>query len=190
LTNLLPLARAEAAASLIAGIRKQHPAARHHCSALICGNDAQIQRSNDDGEPSSTAGQPMLQVLRGRQVTNVLAVVTRYFGGILLGTGGLIRAYSAAVVAGLENARLACYQPRQTVEITLSAQQLGRGEHVLRHWAAEHHVKPDVSYGQLTTFRVCVEPTATQSLVELAAARTWPVQLGEIQSVAVLDDRK
>ena len=78
--------------------------ARHHCSAFVLGPDAVVQRSNDDGEPSGTAGAPMLEVLRGREVTDVVAVVTRWFGGVLLGAGGLVRAYSDAVRAALDEA--------------------------------------------------------------------------------------
>ena len=88
-------------------IKKKYYDARHNCYAYICGNDGQEKRFSDDGEPSGTAGKPMLDVLEGFGVTNCLVVVTRYFGGTLLGTGGLVKAYSSAAKEALENAGLA-----------------------------------------------------------------------------------
>ncbi|RGE21905.1 YigZ family protein [Leucobacter sp. wl10] len=81
----------------IARARAEHPRARHHCSAFVLGPDGRVQRSNDDGEPSGTAGAPMLDALVSAGLSDVVAVVTRYFGGVLLGAGGLTRAYRAAV---------------------------------------------------------------------------------------------
>lgn len=92
----------DAARAVVERARKQHGDARHHCSAFLLGPDAAVQRSSDDGEPSGTAGAPMLEVLRGRDVSDVVAVVTRWFGGTLLGAGGLVRAYGDAVRAGLD----------------------------------------------------------------------------------------
>lgn len=88
-------------------IKKKYYDARHNCYAYICGNDRQEKRFSDDGEPSGTAGKPMLDVLEGFGVTNCLVVVTRYFGGTLLGTGGLVKAYSSAAKEALEDAVLA-----------------------------------------------------------------------------------
>lgn len=90
------------ARALVADLRREHWDARHHCSAFVLGPDGSLQRSSDDGEPAGTAGAPMLEVLRGAGVTDVAAVVTRWFGGTLLGAGGLVRAYGDAVRAGLE----------------------------------------------------------------------------------------
>ena len=89
--------------TLLAEVRKEYPNATHYCTALITGN---IQRSNDDGEPSGTAGLPMLECLRHKDLDNVLLVVVRYFGGTLLGTGGLVRAYSDAAKEALANAEV------------------------------------------------------------------------------------
>lgn len=86
----------------IAQIKKEHHKANHSCSAMIFGEEGQIKRSSDDGEPSGTAGVPMLTVLEKQGLTNVIAVVTRYFGGIKLGAGGLIRAYSGSVAHAIE----------------------------------------------------------------------------------------
>lgn len=93
-----------AARAVVAELRQRHWDARHHCSAFVLGPDAGVQRSSDDGEPSGTAGAPMLDVLRGAGVSDVVAVVTRWFGGTLLGAGGLVRAYGDSARAGLEAA--------------------------------------------------------------------------------------
>ncbi|MFA9493656.1 YigZ family protein [Streptococcus sp. E17BB] len=85
----------------IASIKKQHHKANHSCSAMIIGKKSEIKRSSDDGEPSGTAGVPMLTVLEKQELTNVVAVVTRYFGGIKLGAGGLIRAYAGSVAGAI-----------------------------------------------------------------------------------------
>ena len=87
--------------SYIAQIKKEHHKAKHSCSAMVIGEDGQLKRSSDDGEPSGTAGVPMLTVLEKQGLTDVVAVVTRYFGGIKLGTGGLVRAYGGSVANAL-----------------------------------------------------------------------------------------
>lgn len=92
------------ARSVVERLRKEHWDARHTCSAFILGPEASVQRSSDDGEPPGTAGAPMLDVLRGAEVSDTVAVVTRWFGGTLLGAGGLVRAYGDAVRAALESA--------------------------------------------------------------------------------------
>ncbi|MGN0101437.1 MAG: IMPACT family protein [Dietzia sp.] len=106
----------EGARALIAGLRAAHPTARHHCSAFTVDvpGAGPIERSNDDGEPSGTAGTPMLEALRGSGLTGVCAVVVRWFGGTKLGTGGLARAYSAAVNEAVEQA----WRAGRVVEVT------------------------------------------------------------------------
>lgn len=98
--------------------RKQHFKARHHCSAFIIGDHQNIQRSSDDGEPSGTAGVPILEVLKQNELTNTLIVVTRYFGGIKLGKGGLIRAYSSAASTAIDE--LGIVQPTLQDELILT----------------------------------------------------------------------
>lgn len=92
----------EAARAFIAARRKEHWSATHNCTAYVLGEDGDVQRSSDDGEPAGTAGVPMLEVLRHRELTDTVAVVTRYFGGVKLGAGGLIRAYGNAVSAAVD----------------------------------------------------------------------------------------
>ncbi|MCR5507437.1 MAG: YigZ family protein [Lachnospiraceae bacterium] len=93
----------EEAVAFINEKKKEYWDARHNCSAFVIGRNAELTRCSDDGEPAGTAGRPMLEVLLNEEIRNVAVVVTRYFGGVLLGTGGLVRAYQAAVKAGLDN---------------------------------------------------------------------------------------
>ncbi|NLZ80963.1 MAG: YigZ family protein [Clostridiales bacterium] len=98
-----PVSTEEEAITFIEATKKKYWNASHNCTAYIIGENYEIQRCSDDGEPSGTAGRPMLDVLLGEEVRNIVVVVTRYFGGTLLGTGGLVRAYSKAVSEGLKD---------------------------------------------------------------------------------------
>lgn len=106
ITYLYPIETEEDFQDHLADIRKEHYKATHHCQAYIIGDDSTIQRMSDDGEPSGTAGVPMLEVLKQNQLTYVMAVTVRYFGGIKLGAGGLIRAYSQAVADAVKEAQI------------------------------------------------------------------------------------
>ncbi len=112
--------------------RRDHWNARHHCSAFVLGPDHGVERTNDDGEPPGTGGAPMLDVLRGRGLTDVVAVVTRWFGGTMLGTGGLSRAYADAVRAALEEATFVQRVEQELCEVTVDLAAAGRLEHELR----------------------------------------------------------
>ena len=103
IASVAPVATEQEALDFIAAKKKEYWDARHNCYAYIIGSKQEIMRCSDDGEPAQTAGRPMLDVLLGRELHNVCAVVTRYFGGTLLGTGGLVRAYGGAVQEGLKN---------------------------------------------------------------------------------------
>jgi len=117
---------------VIAEARDAHKQANHHCSAFVVGADAALRRSNDDGEPAGTAGRPMLETLSHAEVSDVVAVVTRYFGGVKLGTGGLARAYSGAVAAALDKAtRIERIRVRH-LTLSLSHADAGRIENALR----------------------------------------------------------
>ncbi len=108
------------AAAYIAHVRKQYWDARHNCYAYQLGAGGMIQKSSDDGEPSGTAGKPMLEVLKKQGITNTVVVVTRYFGGIKLGASGLIRAYGHTVTLGLEAASIADYKPYDVLTVCIS----------------------------------------------------------------------
>lgn len=103
IANIFPVASEEEALARITEMRKKYYDARHNCFAYVIGDSNETERCSDDGEPSGTAGRPMLDVLEGQGIHNAVAVVTRYFGGTLLGTGGLVRAYSSAVKEALEH---------------------------------------------------------------------------------------
>lgn len=102
IATICPVSSEEEAAAFIEEMKKKYYDARHNCSAFVIGSKGELTRSSDDGEPSGTAGRPMLEVLTGSGIRNIAVVVTRYFGGVLLGTGGLVRAYSGAVKMALE----------------------------------------------------------------------------------------
>lgn len=130
--DLVRVETEEEARDVIERVRAGSREARHHCTAFILGADGATQRSNDDGEPSGTAGAPMLEVLRGRHLRDVVAVVTRWFGGTLLGTGGLIRAYGDAVTAAVDAATLVRREQRAVVGLTVSHATAPRLENALR----------------------------------------------------------
>lgn len=120
LTRLERVANEEEARAVIAEVRAEHPRARHHCSAFVLDPDGRVQRSNDDGEPSGTAGAPMLDALVSAGLSDVVTVVTRYFGGVLLGAGGLTRAYRAAVAGAVADAQRVTRALRREVVVTSS----------------------------------------------------------------------
>lgn len=127
------------ARDLLGRVRREFHDARHHCSALVLGSGREIQRSNDDGEPSGTAGQPMLEAITRREtspgrsdLSDITAIVVRYFGGILLGAGGLVRAYSDSVSQALDSAPMIGRERRQLLEISSPPATAGRIENELR----------------------------------------------------------
>jgi uncharacterized YigZ family protein len=156
--------------AIISRVRKEHYSARHHCTAMILGDQAEIQRSNDDGEPSGTAGAPMLAALRHRELTNVVAVVTRYFGGTLLGTGGLIRAYTDAVNDALDAATIVGYEGATKYLLTTDYATLGDFEQVLRSWLAANPAElAKVSYDPTPQFSIVVSKRAEADIHTLLA---------------------
>ncbi|MFN3867132.1 MAG: IMPACT family protein [Demequina sp.] len=173
LARLEPASSIDAADAVVARVRKEHWDARHHCVALIVGPHADRQRSNDDGEPAGTAGAPMLEVLRHRDLTDVVAVVTRWFGGTLLGAGGLVRAYGGAVTGALDRARLV--ERVHLTQMTADAPQAESGRIVayLHQWAEAHGaVLDDVQYGAMARLSVHVAPELVPVLEADVAALT------------------
>lgn len=125
---------ADAALAFVDEQRRLYPDARHHCWAFVVGDDQSMraERSSDDGEPGGTAGIPMLQVLHHRDLVNVAAVVTRWFGGIKLGAGGLVRAYSGAVTAALDETSLVERRQQEKFTLAIDHAESGRVEAELR----------------------------------------------------------
>lgn len=106
IADVFPVSSEEEAMECLEKIKKQYWDARHHCWAYVIREERTLERCSDDGEPSGTAGKPILEVIKGSQIENALVVVTRYFGGTLLGTGGLVRAYTAASREGLSHSMI------------------------------------------------------------------------------------
>lgn len=127
----------EEAKAYILRIKKLHPNATHHCSAFLIGEHSELQRSNDDGEPSGTAGVPMLESLRMNKMNEVVAVVVRYFGGIKLGAGGLIRAYSKSVSEAIKLAPLTEKVLTYKYSLTFSYDLIGKLDYFLAHHDTE-----------------------------------------------------
>ena len=144
----------EEAAAFIAGIRKQYYDARHNCYAWVLGEGSERKKSSDDGEPSGTAGQPILRVIEGSGCTNVLVIVTRYFGGTLLGTGGLVRAYTQAARAALEDAQKARMCLCRKLAVTVEYGALDRLLYALRRDGIEPQ---ETEYGAKVTRHLIIE---------------------------------
>lgn len=171
----------EAARDLVAGLRREFHDARHHCSAFIIGPDRDIQRSNDDGEPSGTAGIPMLEALAKRETapgladfSDVSAVVVRYFGGVLLGAGGLVRAYSESVSSALSLVPMVRRSRLRICAAEVPHAAAGRLENDLR---SAGFVMAETSYtARHTVLRVAVPDEA--AALEAAAGRVQLLTAG------------
>ncbi len=168
-----------AARAEIDRIRRQHPDARHHCTAFVLGPRREIERSNDDGEPSGTAGAPILDALRGQDLTDTVVVVTRWFGGTLLGTGGLARAYGDAARAALDAAGVVERVLHLAAVVEIDHARAGRLEHDLR---ARGHEVLGVEYATTARVSVAVRPSDVDGLRQFVAEATGgdtSVVLGE-----------
>lgn len=169
LCTLQRVASEEQARALVARLRKEHWDARHHCSAFVIGPDASLQRSSDDGEPAGTAGAPMLEVLRGAGVSDVAAVVTRWFGGTLLGAGGLVRAYGDAVRAALDEVGTLRRSLVAEVALSLDHAEAGRVESDLRSRGVE---VLEVLYAARVRLLLGTDPADVESLAATVASLT------------------
>lgn len=153
------------AREFIAHIRKQWPDARHHCSAFryITHESGLVERSSDDGEPSGTAGRPMLDTLRSAHIINICAVVVRYFGGIKLGTGGLVRAYTTAVQGAIDKAELLIPVIRTLITCELPYDQAGKIESLLRNKGIEI---TSIDYSQTVVFTCAIDKDMITNMKE------------------------
>lgn len=149
----------EEAQAFIQSIKKEHWNATHNCSAYIIGERNEHQKANDDGEPSGTAGIPMLEVLRKRHLKDTVVVVTRYFGGIKLGGGGLIRAYGGTVSEGLDAIGIVERLPMQQLTLTVDYTWIGKVENELRQ---SSYLLDDIIYADLVTFHMSVPVAETE----------------------------
>ena len=161
----------EEAREVINAAREEYPDARHHCSAFIVHQDAAqpIERSSDDGEPSGTAGKPMLEVLKGSGMQDVVAVAIRYFGGIKLGTGGLVSAYTESVADTLEHVTRVTREVRELGTVDFAHAEAGRIESELRTAGIDI---VDVEYGRAATYTLAFTPGERERVDALLAATT------------------
>ncbi|MCY4727006.1 YigZ family protein [Nocardioides sp. STR2] len=169
LCTLRRVATEAEARALVADLRRQHHDARHHCSAFVLGPDGAVQRSSDDGEPAGTAGAPMLEVLRGAGLSDVAAVVTRWFGGTLLGAGGLVRAYGDAVRGAVADAGVLRRSLLTELAVDLDHAEAGRVEGELRSRGV---VVLDVAYDARVRLLLAAPPDGVERLDALVAAAT------------------
>ena len=130
IATVRPVRNEEEALAFLEEMRKQYWDARHNCYAYSVGRNREYTRCSDDGEPSGTAGRPMLDVILGEDIYNVAVVVTRYFGGVLLGTGGLVRAYSKAVQEGLSESLLIEKKKGISLKITTDYTGIGKIQYI------------------------------------------------------------
>jgi uncharacterized YigZ family protein len=149
----------EEARAHIDAMRKQYWDANHNCTAWAIGPGLKLQRSSDDGEPSGTAGIPMLEVLRRREITDTVAIVTRYFGGVMLGAGGLIRAYGTAVSGAIDAIGVVERKPLAVQSLVATYDDAGRIENAIR---ASDYPLTDVLYGNEVTFELVMEPAQVE----------------------------
>lgn len=171
------------ARAVVEEARSTHWDARHHCSAFVLGPDGATVRSNDDGEPAGTAGTPMLEALTGARLTDVVAVVTRWFGGTLLGTGGLVRAYGGAVREAVAQATVLERQRVSLVDVTVGADLSGRLEHDLR---AQGVAVVDVTWGQQVTLHLGIPVERADRLAgEVARLTSGSATVHEVGSAWV-----
>lgn len=161
----------EDAKEFVTSIKKLHPNATHHCYAFVIGEHNEIQRSNDDGEPSGTAGVPMLECLMNNQLQDVVAVVVRYFGGIKLGAGGLIRAYSKSVSNALKTAILTKKEEMMKYELTFSYDLIGKLDHYFR---TQQITVLDKTYDETVTYTFLCKTPIDDDISEMSNGKYQP----------------
>ncbi len=181
IAQVFPVETEEEAAGIIEETKKKYWDARHNCYAFVLGAGGEVSRCSDDGEPSGTAGRPILEVIAGRGLRNVLVIVTRYFGGTLLGTGGLVRAYSAATQAGIDASQVITKEVGY--RLTVDTDYAGVGK--LQYVAAQQDVGIlDTVYGEQVQMILLAPAAQCDKLIceitEATAGQT-KIQKGEEQ---------
>ncbi len=170
----------EEAVRFIESVKKKYWDARHNCSAFVIGGRGELTRCSDDGEPSGTAGRPMLEVLLGEGVRNTAVVVTRYFGGVLLGTGGLVRAYTRAVQEGLAHCVIGIRRLGCELEITTDYNGVGK---ILYLLGQRGTTPEDSEYAEAVRLRILIPAETEESLrsdiTEATMGRARIEKLGE-----------
>ena len=171
IATVFSVASEEEAVSYIEATKKKYWDARHNCYAYVIGERGEKQKCSDDGEPQGTAGRPMLDVLLGSGITNILVIVTRYFGGVLLGTGGLVRAYSQATKAGIDSSRIATQYPAKELHVYTDYTSSGKIRYIAEQLAV---VIDDTLYTDNVEMIFLVTPdkikTFTDKIMEATSA--------------------
>lgn len=162
IANIRPVKSEEEANAFIDAIKKKHYDARHNCSAYIVGTNGEFTKCSDDGEPAHTAGRPMLDILKKAELNDVCVVVTRYFGGILLGTGGLVRAYSDAVKAAIEECEIYELSPYQSMHIATDYSSHGKIEHMAQ---TNGYILKNIVYTEGVEFDMFIPPAEENSCI-------------------------
>ncbi|MGN7479605.1 YigZ family protein [Solibacillus silvestris] len=169
----------EEALLFIDKIKKMHASATHNCSCYMIGEHDQIQKANDDGEPSGTAGVPMLEVLKKQGLKDTVVVVTRYFGGIKLGGGGLIRAYGKATTEGIAAAQVVERKLHYLMKIAIDYVWLGKIENEIR---SSHYTLRDIQYGENVDIYVYALKEEEQTFIK------WITELTNGQAIITNED--
>lgn len=169
IATIRPAQTQEEALAQIEAVKKQYWDARHNCYAYIIGDKAQLVRCSDDKEPAGTAGRPILEVLLGANLRNTVAIVTRYFGGTLLGTGGLVRAYTQATQAGLTNSQTALMRYGTMLLLQMDYHALGKVQHL---FGQQGLTPSEVDYGELVTCKILVPQEQKEALYKAVTQAT------------------
>ena len=166
-----PVQSREEADAFIASIRKKHKDATHNVPAIVLGDKMQVQWASDDGEPQGTSGAPMVQMLVKEGITNVAVVVTRYFGGIKLGTGGLVRAYTSSAKLGLEAAGLCDVEEMSVLTCEVEYSHLAKIQNLAGESGAMFAIE-DIRYTDVVTLDLSCLPEDTEGLETMLANLT------------------
>ena len=183
IATIAPVSTEEEAQAFIQRISKEFWDATHNCTAYAIGPRQEQQRSSDNGEPSGTAGKPMLEVLKKTTITNVAVVVTRYFGGIKLGAGGLIRAYSHSVAKAVQEGPKLLIAPRQIVSLTIDYSYFGSVERQLQTLGLSYQP----SFTDTISLEIYVEPNFVSDLETTITNLTGGNLLWELQDIRMVE---
>lgn len=163
IANVSPISSEEEATNFIAEIKKQHYNARHNCFAYVIGGDIPIVRFSDDKEPNGTAGKPILDVLLGEKIENAIIVVTRYFGGTLLGTGGLVRAYGKSAKEGILAGKIVQMDVYTKVFISVDYSLIGKIQYEVSN---NGHIIIDTEYTDLVKFSLYIKSELVDEFIK------------------------
>lgn len=163
IAGIYPVNNEAEVASIIESVRKKYWDARHNCYAFVIGDNNEMTRCSDDGEPAGTAGKPILEVITKSELHNCLIIVTRYFGGTLLGTGGLVRAYTQASKEAVSNCRLAKKIPGVLYNVTTDYNGIGKIQYAMANMSAQ--IK-DTVYTDIVRMEILIEKEREEMLIK------------------------